>query len=84
MHRKHGVYEHAPIEECWGQAGKKPITTGVRWVDVNKGDDIHPEVRSRLVAEEINRGKDMDLFAATPHIEANKVLISAAVTEGVG
>ncbi len=24
-YRKHGVYEKVPIEECWEQAGKKPI-----------------------------------------------------------
>ncbi len=53
--RKHGVYEKVPIEECWELAGKNPI--GVRWVDVNKGDGIHPEIRSRLVAKETKKGK---------------------------
>ena len=48
---KHGVYEQVPIEECYEQTGKSPI--GVRWVDVNKGDKINPEYRSRLVAKEI-------------------------------
>ncbi len=47
--RKCGVYEKVPIEEAIKNTGKQPI--GVRWVDVNKGDDIHPEVRSRLVAK---------------------------------
>ncbi len=56
----------------------------VRWVDVNKGDDIHPEVRSRLVAKEIGKGNNMGLFAATPPIEAKTVLFSAAFTEGIG
>ena len=56
--------------------GKKPI--GVRWVDINKGDDQNPDYRSRLVAKEINTGHDDDLFAATPPIEALKILFKIA------
>ncbi len=33
--------------------GKPPIP--VRWVDVNKVDDVNPEYRSRMVAREIRR-----------------------------
>ena len=62
--------------------GKKIITT--RWVDTNKGDSVHPEYRSRLVAQEINTYKKENLFAATPPLEAKKMLMSLAVTEGVG
>ena len=62
--------------------GKRPI--GVRWVDVNKGDAVNPEYRSRLVAKEIKVNKREDLFAATPPLEAKKLLFSLAVTEGVG
>ena len=61
---KHGVYVKVNIEECYEKTGKAPI--GTRWVDVNKGDSVHPEYRSRLVAQEINTGKREDLFAATP------------------
>ena len=53
---KHGVYLKVPIEECWRETGKKPI--GVRWVDINKGDDVNPEYRSRLVAKEIKVHKN--------------------------
>merc|ERR1711989_3021 len=49
---------------------------GVRWVDINKGDLERPEYRSRLVAKEIKRDKREDLFAATPPLEAKKVLFS--------
>ena len=45
----------------WDETGKAPI--GVRWVDINKGDKVHPEYRSRLVAKEINKGKRDALFA---------------------
>merc|ERR1712240_1000759 len=67
---------------CWNATGAPPI--GTRWVDVNKGDDGNPEYRSRLVAREINTSKREDLFAATPPIEAKKILFSLAVTEGIG
>ena len=49
-------------------------------MDVNKGADINPELRSRLVAKELNLGKREDLFAATPPLEAKKFLFSLAVT----
>ena len=35
--KKHTVYEKAPLNQCLEETGKQPI--GVRWVDVNKGDD---------------------------------------------
>ena len=49
-------------------------------MDVNKGDETKPEYRSRLVAKEINTSKREDLFAATPPLEALKILLSLAVT----
>ena len=76
------MYEKVPTEECWRETGAAPI--GTRWVDVNKGDDSKPEYRSRLVAKEIKTNKREDLFAATPPLEAQKILLSLAVTEGVG
>jgi hypothetical protein len=80
--RKQGVYTKVPIKECWDVTGKKPI--GVRWVDINKGDKVHPDYRSRSVAKEIKISKREDLFAATPPLEAKKALFSMAVTEGIG
>ena len=80
--KKHTAYEKVPLEECWGNAGQDPI--GTRWVDVNKGDNVNPEYRSRLVAQDIRREEREDLFAATPPLEANKVLMSMAVTEAIG
>ena len=46
---KMNVYTKLPVEECKKVTGKGPI--GVRWVDVNKEDDINPKYRSRLVAK---------------------------------
>ena len=71
-YKKHGVYEKVPIEECWTETGKAPI--GVKWVDTNKGDKERPEYRCRLVAKEIKKDKREDLFAATPPVEAKKML----------
>ena len=53
----------------------------MRWIDINKGDKTNPEYRSRLVAKEIKRDSRIDLFAATPPLEAKKMLFSMAVTE---
>ena len=80
--KKHKVYEKVDIKECYDRTGKAPI--GTRWVDVNKGDTVHPEYRSRLVAQEVNTNRREDLFAATPPLEAKKMLMSMAVTDGIG
>ena len=79
---KHGVYTKVSEAECWRVTGKAPI--GVCWVDVNKGDDAHPEYRSRLVAKEIKTDKREDLFASTPPLEALELWISFAMKEGIG
>jgi hypothetical protein len=60
--KKHGVYIKVPINTCMETTGKKPIA--VRWVDINKGDEVNPDYRSRLVAKEIKIHKNDDLFAA--------------------
>ena len=72
--QKYGVYKKVPMSECLAKTNKEPI--GVRWVDVNKGDDKKPEYRSRLVAQEINKDKRPDLFAAMPPLEAKRLLYS--------
>jgi hypothetical protein len=38
-----------------------------RWVDINKGDEVNENYRSRVVGKEFNDGSDMveDLFAAS-------------------
>ena len=51
------------------------------WVDVNKGDSINTNHRSRFVAMEFNTSKVDGLFASTPPLEALKMLISCAATQ---
>ena len=76
------VYEKVPVEECWTSTGKAPVK--VKWIDINKGDDVNHDYRSRLVAKEHKTGKRLDLFAAVPPSESKKALFSVAVTEGIG
>ena len=79
---QHDVYDKVPLSECWQSTGRAPVK--VKWIDINKGDNVNHEYRSRLVAKEIKMDKRLDLFAATPPLEAKKLLFSAAVTEDVG
>ena len=74
---KLGVYEYATHADQQMTLGK---IIGVRWVDVNKGIHDDPEYRSRLVGREFNVGKDDALYAATPPLEALRIIISHAAT----
>ena len=46
-----GVWVKVPRQRAFDRTGRPPIS--VRWVDVNKGDDVEPNVRSRLVARQL-------------------------------
>ena len=70
--QQRGLWKVVPVP-----AGVVPVS--VRWVDVVKGDGT---TRSRLVARDFkgdDRGRD-DLFAATPPLEALRMLLSRAAT----
>ena len=67
-YRKMNVYEMRPIEECFDKTNGPPIK--MKWVDLNEGDRHNVNVRSSLVAEQINTRKAEGLFAATPPLEA--------------
>ena len=65
--------EYFGAKKVWGKrafgearkvTGRPPIT--VRWVDVNKGDNEHPNIRSRLVARQIRQAGEEAIFAPTP------------------
>ena len=58
--------------------GWKVIQT--RWIDVNKGDVENPNHRSRFVGKEFNDGAADGLFAATPPLEAIRLIVSDAAT----
>ena len=76
---KMNLYTKVPTTQCHQKTGKSPIS--VRWIDINKRDSERPNYNSRLVAREINTYKRDDLFAATPPLEAMKLLLSM-VTSG--
>ena len=71
--KKMGVYTKVPRQMA-KDLGCKVITT--RWLDINKGDKDRPNYRARLVGREINNKKRLDLFAATPPLEALKMIVS--------
>ncbi len=75
-----GVWERARVTDCWRETGKAPI--GSKWVDVNKGDEKKPLIRSRFVVKEIATYKSDDFFAATPPLEALRLLLSMAASSG--
>ena len=79
---KMNLYTKVTMAECRKQTGKAPIS--VRWIDVNKGDAERPNYRSRLVAREINTHKRGDLFAATPPLEALKLILAMAASGNKG
>ena len=53
---------------------------GVRWVDVNKGDALDVNYRSRLVGREFNVGRDDALYASTPPLEALRLIVCHPTT----
>ena len=55
-----------------------------RWIDINKGDDNNPNYRSRMVGKEFNIGELEGLFAATPPLEALRLILSWAATGVAG
>jgi len=74
---RRSVWTEAPVEDCIRDTGKPPIP--VRWVVVNKGDKLHPNVRCRLVAKHLaakhgGKSSTADLFAAMPPFESRHYL----------
>ena len=76
-----GVYSKVPRQEALN-GGHKVI--GARWLDINKGDDREPNYRARLVGKEIKTDSRLDLFAATPPLEAIKVICSICASHQHG
>ena len=52
----------------------------MKWIEHNEGDTRNMNVRPRLVAKQINTGKEQGLFAATPPLESLRMLLSATFT----
>ena len=77
--REKGLWVKRSVRECLERTRGPPVT--VRWVETNKGDDVNPNIRSRLAARQI-RGPGQDaVFAPTPPLEALRTVLSLAATD---
>jgi len=75
-------YDVVENAECWEKTGKPPIST--KWVRMNKGTDVEPDIRCRLVARDFKPKGEKDrseIFAAMPPLESKKLLFQQAVTQ---
>ena len=63
------IPRHQAVKNKW-----KIIRT--RWIDINTGDDENPVYRSRLVGKEFNTYNDLSLYAATPPLEALRLIFA--------
>ena len=74
------VWEKVTRSSARAATGKNPIS--VRWVDVNKGDEVVTNYRSRLVAREMRHMGDpgASFFAPAPPLEALRTVLSLATT----
>ena len=68
-----------PLSEAQNDAESK--IGGSRWVNCNNNDINDPDVRCRLVAQEVNLHADDSFYAATPPLEAKRLLFSQWATE---
>ena len=79
--RKHKVYHY--VERAKAEADPEGKFVGARWVDVNKGTEEAPKVRSRLVCQEYAVGPKRDeLYAPTPPLAAARMLLSMCASRG--
>ena len=82
--KKQAVYCKVDETVCWQETGRAPIT--LKWIDRNKGDNIHENYRSRLVVREVkSQGQaamlpEHALFSSMPPLEAVKLLCSLMTT----
>ena len=78
------VLEDSDRDACTAETGPPPIPTD--WVDINRGDLLRPNYRSRLVCQETRGRSTIDVedwaatFAANPPYEAFKLQLSLMMT----
>jgi hypothetical protein len=61
-------------------AGNRRII-GTRWICSNKGDTENPDIRCRLVCQEVKTYQTEDFFAATPPLETLRLIVSIAAED---
>ena len=78
------VLEDSDRDACVSETGRQPIPTD--WVDINKGDSLRPNYRSRSVCQETRGRSTIDVedwaatFSSTPPYEAFKMQLSLMMT----
>ena len=73
------VWEMRSVKKARAKMGRSPISG--RWIEINKGDDQAPNIRSRFVAREIRTaGKDV-IFAPVPPLESLRMIRSMTTTK---
>ena len=73
-----GVWQVVDQSFDWSISGKEPLRG--KWVDHSKVDSENINVRSRWVAMKFAKYQDESLFAATPPLEALRLVLSWADT----
>ena len=68
-----------PEPEALKEDGAK--VSGTRWVICNKNDANDPDVRARRVAQEVSHCEEVSCYAATPPLEARRMLFFQRATE---
>ena len=79
----HKTRLYTKVPRTKAQAANAKVIT-VRWIDINKGDQRNENYRPRPAAREIKRDGRPDLFAATPPLEALKVILSMLASSNKG
>lgn len=56
---------------------------GTRWVSCNHGDAANPDIRCRLVCQEVKTYPSEEFYTATPPLEALRLILSLAADNPV-
>ena len=75
-----GVWKKVSRNVAKTTSGKSPISVG--WVDTNKGDELNPNYRWRLLARQMKAHdhSGQSFFAPAPPLEAFRTVLSLAMT----
>ena len=81
--QKMGTWKEVPRSQMEADPEAKKIDT--RWVLVNKGTEVNPKVKARLVAKEFRtKSGGESLFSGTPGLGSIKLLLSDVATQNDG
>jgi hypothetical protein len=81
---KHNVYKKVPIAQCIERTGDDAKQLEPGGLTSTKGTTKTQTTDLALSPKSLTITEEMTLFAATPPLEAVKMLLSCAVTEGIG